>query len=62
MKTIRRLIRLLRIKAAKAAVKILLPRGLFVGNHFGTYTQKWSVHLGKIDSRGVLQGVEDSKA
>lgn len=57
-----RMVRLARIKLAKAAVKIVLPRGLFIGKHLGAYTQKWSVHLGKIDSRGVLQGVEDRKA
>lgn len=57
-----RLVRLARIKLAKAAVKLLLPRGLWIGNHKGAYTCKWAVHLGKMDNRGVLQGVEDSKA
>ena len=57
-----RLVRLARIKLAKAAVKALLPKGLWVGNAFGGYTQKWSVHLGKLDSRGVLQGVADHDA
>jgi len=55
-------VRLIRIKLAKAAVKVLLPRNVFAGNYFGLYTQKWSVHLGKLDERGVLQGVEDRKA
>lgn len=56
------MVRLARIKLAKAAVKLLLPRGLWLGNHKGVYTCKWTVHLGKLDSRGVLQGVEDRKA
>lgn len=55
-------LRLIRIKLAKLAVWLLLPRGLFLGNHKGAYTCRWSVHLGRIDSRGVLQGVEDRKA
>jgi hypothetical protein len=55
-------IRLIRIKLAKLAVKLLLPKEIWIGNHFGCYTQKWSVHLGKLDNRGVLQGVEDKKA
>jgi hypothetical protein len=55
-------VRLSRIKLAKAAVKVLLPRNVFAGNYFSVYTQKWSVHLGKLDERGVLQGVEDRNA
>lgn len=56
------MVRLARIKLAKAAVKILLPRGLWVGNHRGIYTGKWAPHLGRLDDRGVLQGVEDRQA
>lgn len=32
------------------------------GMHFGAYTQKWSVHLGRLDNRGVLQGISDRDA
>jgi hypothetical protein len=56
------MVRLTRIKLAKAAVKLLLPPDLWIGNHKGAYTCKWAVHLGKLDNRGVLQGVEDRKA
>lgn len=59
---LKRLVRLLRIKLAKGAVKILLPRDIWIANHKGAYTCKWSVHLGKLDRRGVLQGVEDRHA
>lgn len=55
-------VRIVRIKLAKVCVHILLPRGLWLGNHKGVYTQKWAVHLGRLDSRGVLQGVEDRNA
>jgi hypothetical protein len=48
-----------RINLAKVAVKILLPPDIWIGNHKGSYTCKWAVHLGKLDSRGVLQGVEE---
>jgi hypothetical protein len=57
-----RLVRLARIKIAKAVIKVVLPKDLWIGNHFGLYTQKWSVELGKLDPHGVLQGVEDKKA
>lgn len=53
---------LARIKLAKLFVRLLLPRDLWLGNHKGAYTQKWSVHLGVLDSRGVLQGIEDRHA
>ena len=57
-----KLIRLVRIKLAKLAVGILLPRGIWIGKHKGAYTCKWAVHLGRMDNRGVLQGVEDRNA
>lgn len=60
--TIKQHARLLRIKAVKLVVKLLLPSDIWVGNTVGVYTRKMSVHLGKLDSRGVLQGVEDRKA
>lgn len=57
-----KLIRLVRIKLAKLAVRFLLPRGLWVGKQYGAYNCKWSVHLGSLDKRGVLQGKEDTNA
>lgn len=59
---IKQRIRLLRIKTVKLVVKMLLPPDIFVGKQIGAYTCKMSVHLGKLDNRGVLQGVEDHKA
>lgn len=54
--------RLLRIKIVKLVVKMLLPPDIFVGNKIGIYTCKMNTLLGKLDDRGVLQGVEDHKA
>ena len=48
-----------RLVIVRAVVKMLLPRDIWVGNHFGAYTQKWQTTLGRLDSRGVLQGVSD---
>jgi len=52
----------LRLSIVKAVCRLLLPRNVWVGHHFGAYTQKWSVHLGRLDSRGVLQGLSDRDA
>ncbi|MFA7175289.1 MAG: hypothetical protein WC340_18085, partial [Kiritimatiellia bacterium] len=42
--------------------RMLLPRNVWVGKHFGAYTCRWSVHLGRLDNRGVLQGLSDRDA
>lgn len=49
----------LRLAVVRATCRALLPRGVWVGKHFGAYTQRWDIVLGRLDSRGVLQGVLD---
>ena len=48
----------LRFKILTLLCKILLPKDLFVGNHYGAYTQKHDIVFGKLDERGVLQGYD----
>lgn len=57
-----RLVMRLRLAIVRAVCWMLLPRNVWVGKHFGAYTQKWSVHLGRLDNRGVLQGLSDRDA
>jgi len=57
-----KILRLLRIKIVKIVVKLLLPKDIWVGKIKGAYTCKYDVLLGKMDKRGILQGVEDHKA
>ena len=49
----------LRLAIVRAVCRALLPRGVWVGKHFGAYTQRFDIVLGRLDSRGVLQGVLD---
>ena len=49
-----------RISIVRAVCLLFLPRDVWVGKHFGSYTQRWSIALGRLDDRGVLQGVLDS--
>jgi len=49
----------LRIVILKMVCTWLLPRGLWVGKHFGAYTQRSDILFGRIDNRGVIQGVSD---
>ena len=51
----------LRLAIIKAACGSLLPRGLWVGKHLGTYTCEYSIVFGQVDSRGVLQGVSEQQ-
>ena len=51
----------MRLRLIRWLAKILLPRSLFVGKHFGGYTQKWDIVFGRLDSRGVLQGVDPKR-
>ena len=46
-----------RIWVIKVACKALMPENIWVSNYWGVYTQKAGVTFGKIDGRGVLQGV-----
>jgi hypothetical protein len=57
----RRVMRL-RLAVVKTVCRLLLPRNVWIGLHFGAYSQKWSIHLGRLDSRGVLQGLSDHDA
>ncbi len=54
-----RLVMRLRLWIVRSACRIALPRDVWVGKNFGAYTQRWDVVLGRLDSRGVLQGVSD---
>lgn len=49
----------LRLAVVKGVCSLLLPRNVWVGLHFGAYTQKWSVYFGQLDNRGVLQGLNE---
>lgn len=49
----------LRLAAVKVVCRLLLPRDVWVGKRFGAYTQRPAICLGKLDNRGVLQGVLD---
>lgn len=47
----------LRIGFVMLVIKIFMPQDFFVGKHYGTYTCKYQVTFGRLDKRGVLQGV-----
>ena len=49
----------LRLAAVRTVCRLLLPPELWVGKHFGAYTQRFDICLGKLDGRGVMQGVLD---
>lgn len=49
----------LRLATVRAVCRLLLPRDVWVGKRFGAYTQRLDICLGKLDNRGVLQGVLD---
>lgn len=57
-----RIVMRLRLAIVRAVCRTLLPRGVWVGKHFGAYTQRWDIMLGRLDSRGVLQGISDRDA
>jgi len=48
----------LRLQLLCLACRVLLPKNVWVGKHFGAYTRKYDVVFGRLDSRGVLQGIE----
>jgi hypothetical protein len=52
----------LRLAIVRLICRLLLPRNVWVGMHFGAYTQKWSAQLGRLDNRGVMQGLSDHDA
>lgn len=47
-----------RVAIIRALLSLLLPRDVWVGKHFGGYTQKWGITFGKLDHRGVMQGYD----
>lgn len=48
-----------RLLIVKLVCWLCLPKEIWVANHFGAYTQKWSIHFARLDNRGVLQGVSE---
>ena len=54
-----RLVMRLRLAIVRVVCRALLPRNVWIGKQFGAYTQRWDILLGRLDSRGVLQGVLD---
>ena len=53
---VKRIVIRLRLLIVKLVCMMFLPRHVWVGKHFGVYTQRFNVVFGKLDSRGVLQG------
>ena len=51
----------LRLAIVKAVCWLLLPRGLWVGKNFGPYVCRWFIAFGRIDNRGVLQGMSEQQ-
>lgn len=45
-----------RLVILRAVASVLLPKGVWIGKHFGPYTQRWDVVFGTLDQRGVVQG------
>jgi hypothetical protein len=56
---VQRLVMRLRLAILRMACRLLLPRDVWIGKHHGAYTRRWDICLGRLDSRGVLQGVLD---
>ena len=48
----------LRLAILRVACRLLLPRDLWIGKHY-VASQRWDITLGRLDGRGVLQGVLD---
>jgi len=59
IKLIQAIVMRVRLAIVRAICRMLLPRDIWVGKHFGAYTQRWDIIFGKLDGRGVLQGVLD---
>jgi hypothetical protein len=38
---------------------MLLPRDVWIGKHFGAYTQEYNIVFGRLDNSGILQGMTD---
>ena len=51
----------LRLAIVKAVCWVCLPRGLWVGKNFGPYAFRWFIAFGRIDNRGVLQGMSEQQ-
>lgn len=57
-----RLVMRIRLSIVRVVCWAILPRGVWVGKHYGAYTCRWSIHLGRLDTRGVLQGLSNHDA
>jgi len=57
----RRLLLRMRVCLLRVACRLLLPRGIWIGKHFGAYTRRYDIVFGRPDDRGVLQGVLDQE-
>ena len=57
-----RIVMRLRLAIVRAVCWIFMPRNVWAGKHYGAYTCRWSIQLGKLDNRGVLQGLSDRDA
>ena len=51
----------MKIVILKLICSLFLPKDIFIGKHCGPYTQKYNIFFGKIDNRGVLQGIDINK-
>ncbi|WP_414039315.1 hypothetical protein ACJU26_08795 [Acidithiobacillus sp. M4-SHS-6] len=47
----------LRLLVVKLACWLCLPEEIWVGKTVGVYTQKVFIQFGKLDARGILQGL-----
>lgn len=59
---VERIVMRLRLAMVRAFCLALLPRDVWVGKHRGAYSTRYGIHLGKLDRRGVLQGLSDRDA
>gem|GEM_PF-4222113 len=55
-----RLVAKLRLGILRLVCRVLLPRDVWIGKHCGAYSKRCAVVFGRLDRRGVLQGVLDS--
>jgi hypothetical protein len=49
--------KIIKLKFLKLICKLLLPKNIWIGNHFGPFTQKYTIEFGTLDNRGVIQGL-----
>lgn len=59
---VERVVMRLRLAVIRAICRAMLPCDVWVGKHRGAYSTRYGIHLGKLDGRGVLQGLSDRDA